>query len=366
LSGCRDKSNLAAVATFDPGGLGGFASVGRLLAAGPVIDLFIPVSPAGLHHSWYGPTGWHRTTSGELQLQPISAKGDDQPFSHQPSAVSGAPDRLDVFAVSDGGDLWHFWAEGEQQPPSSWVGETLGHPVAGGLISAPAAVAQDEDKITVLARSAPLGTLMACVWDPAAGEHWTWRDPVDELGWAKQPSEFVFAPAACAWGPDRIDVFCVSGTSHAGTLQHTWQQDFPDTPAWHPDYWEQLNAYILTSNPAAVSWSEPRQLFVIYRNVAGIDGSSVGMTSWLSRHPTQAFFQIAAHFYLDWERRVVYQQSSSEDAVLSHPTLASAQKNRLDAFWIRSDLRLQHGWINTAATMKDWSWEDLAVAWPSS
>jgi hypothetical protein len=191
---------------------------------------------------------------------------------------------------------------------------------------------------------------------------------MDELGWAKQPREFVFAPAGCSWAPDRIDLFCVSGTTHAGTLEHTWQQEFPDNPDWHPDYWEQPNAFILTSTPVAISWSDPKQISVIYRNVTGIDGSSVAISHWIGRNPAEAFSQTAGHWYLDWENVVIYQQVSPGDAVVSFPTLASSQKNRLDAFWIRSDLQLQHGWTNTVTGVKDWDWdwETVPVAWPSS
>jgi hypothetical protein len=351
---------------FDPGRQVGLAAVGRDLGGDPAIDLFIPASGNGLLHTWSGPSGWHQGPSGEIQLHQVSAPGDDQVFSQQPSAVSWAPDRLDVFAVNEHGDLWHFWAVGTEQPPSSWSGESLGRPATGGLVSGPGAVTHGHDKIMVFARSGRDGTLMACVWDPAAGERWRWHHPVDELGWAEQPREFVFSPVGCSWAPSRIDLFCVSGTTRAGTLEHTWQQDFPDNPAWHPDYWEQPKAFILTSTPAAVSWSDPGQIFVIYRNVAGIDGSSVGMSHWTGRSPAEALSRTAGHFYLDWENDIIYQQVSSDDTVMSFPTLASWQKNRLDAFWIRSDLQLQRGWVDTVADVKDWNWENLPVAWPSS
>ena len=219
---------------------------------------------------------------------------------------------------------------------------------------------------------------MMCVQDPADRERWTWRDPVG-LGWEKPPGEFVFAPAGCSWSPDRIDLFCVSGTTSAGTLEHTWQQDHPNDPAWHPDYWEQPPAFILTSTPVAVSWSEPKRVFVIYRNVPGINGTSIAMSHWIGRKPAPRASHAAGNAYdrsllhhpgaeLDWSHEIVYEQVSSDDDVLSFPTLASGQKDRLDTFWIRGDLQLQHGRANTVGAMKDWAWEweSVPIAWPSA
>lgn len=364
-----------AMASLDPAVYGGFAAVGRPLQGGPAIDLFIPVAGRGLFHTWYGPSGWNRGESGDVQLQQIAATGDGETFCHQPSAVSWAPDRLDVFAVSDRGDLWHFWAIGEQQPAASWTGESLGHPDTGGLVSGAGAVAHGQGKITVFARSGQGGTLMMCVRDPADEERWTWRDPVNEVGWPKPPGEFVFAPGCCSWGPDRIDVFCVSGTTHAGTLEHTWQQDYPD-PEWHPDYWEQPPAFILTSTPIPLGWSDPKRHFVIYRMVPGINGSSVAISHWIDR--AAGVSQTSGNAYdrsflhhpgaeLDWHDEIIYEQVSSDDDVLSFPTLTSCEKDRLDAFWIRGDLQLQHGWANTGQGVKGgvWEWENLPVGWPS-
>jgi len=185
---------------------------------------------------------------------------------------------------------------------------------------------------------------------------------VDDLHWAHQPRNYVFALAAASWGADRIDLFGVTGTADGGTLEHTWQQDFPGNPAWHPDYWEQPEAFGVTSIPAAVSWNDPQEIVVLYCLPSGLSGSGVGMTRWLGRH---------------WVRNVLYQQGSAGDGVgdgvLSYAALVSWEAKRLDAFWIRgpsvpqqlTDLRLQHGWNTVGGKLADWVWEDFAVAWPS-
>jgi hypothetical protein len=355
------------MAASDPGRYGGLAAVGRQLAGGSAIDLFIPAADSGLLHSWCGPSGWDRGDSGDVRVRRLAASGDDLLFPHQPSAVSWAPDRLDVFAVTAHGDLWHFTAAGQDEPDVSWSGQCLGHPAAGPLVSGAAAVALGNGQMMVFARCGEAGALMACSRGPG-GEHWSWRDLTDELGWAKPLRGSVFGPAACSWGPGRIDLFCVSGTVHAGTLEHTWQQDFPGKPGWHPDYWEQPKAFILTSSPVAVAWPGPEEISVVYRNVAGIDGSSVGLSHWVSRNPVEAFSQTAGHFYLDWENEIIYQQTSPDDAMLSFPVLASSQKRRLDVFWVRSDLQLQHGRANAVGSVKEWiwEWESMRVAWPQA
>ena len=61
------------MASLDPAAHGGFAAVGRQLQGGPAIDLFIPVEGGGLFHTWYGPSGWNRGESGDVQLQQIAA-----------------------------------------------------------------------------------------------------------------------------------------------------------------------------------------------------------------------------------------------------------------------------------------------------
>jgi hypothetical protein len=53
-----------------------------------------------------------------LLTQRLAAPDATQAFPHPPSAVSWRPDRLDLFVVSAGGDLWHFWVVDENQPQS--------------------------------------------------------------------------------------------------------------------------------------------------------------------------------------------------------------------------------------------------------
>jgi hypothetical protein len=71
----------------------------------------------------------------------------------------------------------------------------------------------------------------------------------------------VGSPAACSWGPDRIDVFARGAD---GGLWHRWYE-----PAGWQD-WERLPVSI-ASDPAATSWG-PNRIDVFGR---GQDGQLV-------------------------------------------------------------------------------------------
>jgi hypothetical protein len=335
---------------FDPSG-GGFGAVGRQLSAGPALDVFSS-GPGGIFQAWYNePDGWSLgpESTPTLVMQPLGAANASQAFPHPPSAVSWAPDRLDLFAVNSAGELWHYWADDEDQPQSSWGDESLGHPPHGPLDSAPAAVVQDVDKITVFARAGSDGALVACVWDPASGQRWAWHTAVQQLGWAPEPGPYAFSPTACSWDPSRIDLFAITGnTNDGGTLEHTWQQDFPGAPGWHPDYWEDAATITATSSPVSVSWldqQQAQQITVVYCGPTDIEvASSVGMTRWLGDH---------------WASDWLFQQVDSDIGVAGFPTLASWQPGRLDVFWLRSDYTLQHGWNANGGDLSDWDWNDV-------
>jgi hypothetical protein len=339
------------VTDFDPTGHGGICAVGRQLAGGPALDVFLTGGAAGLWRSWYAPTGWLTNRAGALILRPVDVAGSDQRFPHQPAAVAWASDRLDVFAVNASGDLWHFWSVGQDQPLATWGGESLGQPHSGALDSAPSAVSQGVDKVTVFVRSGTNGALTACVWDPAAGERWEWHN-AHSLGWPVQPTPYAFAPAATSWGADRIDLFGATGSPQVeeGTgavLAHTWQQEFPGNPAWHPDHWEELPNAWVTSNPVAVSWTGPQRIFVAYCAPTTIAGTSVAMSRWLDTR---------------WGHLTLYSQLSGSDGIAGYPALTSWAKDRLDVFWLRSDSHLQHGWNNTGGHLPDWQWENFLLA----
>jgi serine protease AprX len=330
--------------TFDPAG-SGFCAVGRQLFNGPAIDIFF-AGPDGIFQAHYNESqGWTLVpgTANTLNMVPLNAADAAQSFTHSPAVVSwDQVQRLDLFAIDSAGNLWHWWTESEFQPALAWGAESLGQPGHGPLVSAPTAVAQGTDKITVFARVGGDGALFACVWDPTNGKRWAWASASSELGWAPEPGPFVFSPAACSWDPSRIDLFAIKGTisDGGGTVQHTWQQDFPGNPGWHPEYWEAPANFGATSSPVAVSWIDQngiQEITVLYCGPSGIEGTSVAELQWLKDH---------------WVTNFVFQQTS-DLAAIGYPSLASWGSGRLDAFWLANDGTLQHYW-NPAGEPRTW------------
>jgi hypothetical protein len=195
------------------------------------------------------------------------------------------------------------------------------------------------------------------VWDPANGKRWSWFSAASELGWAPEPGPYSFAPAACSWDSSRIDLFAVTGkpgdTTDGGTVQHTWQQDFPGTPDWHPTYWENAETpFNAVSSPVAVAWldqQQTQQITMLYCGPTDIEiPSSVAMTRWLGDH---------------WDTHFLY-QGSNGDGIAGNPVIASWGPERLDAFWWRNDYTLQHGWNDDGGDLASWGWEQFALQYP--
>jgi hypothetical protein len=131
-----------------------------------------------------------------------------------PAACAAGPERVDVFAVGQTGELLHTWWDGK-----SWSGfDSLGVPglqVAGTQRSVPlagplAACRCGVDRIGVFVRGSR-GDLMMNWWD---GTRWS---EFVSLGSPEVPDEtypavtvaapLIGPPAACSWGAHRMDVF---------------------------------------------------------------------------------------------------------------------------------------------------------------
>lgn len=149
-----------------------------------------------------------------------------------PAACSAGADRLDVFAVGLGGSLLH----------TSWTTrgwsefESLGAPFIGDpknprplpLSGAVAAAWCGTARMAVFVRGS-LGDLLAKWWD---GNRWGSYASVGSAGveFDLYPAVNVAAPvtgppAACSWGPERLDVFA---RGPWGDLLHKWW----DGKAW--------------------------------------------------------------------------------------------------------------------------------------
>lgn len=156
-----------------------------------------------------------------------------------PSAVSAAPDRVDLFARGPTRDLRHRVTTAGTTGP--WV--SLG----GVLSSGPDAAAASPTEVAVLVRGTD-GALWAL---EATGSGWG--------SWQSLGGGLTSGPAAVSWGPGRVDVFA---RGRDGALWHRGRSG----TSWGA--WESLGG-LLTNDPDVASWG-PGRLDVFAR---GMDGA---------------------------------------------------------------------------------------------
>ena len=131
-----------------------------------------------------------------------------------PAACSGRPGRIDVFVAGHSGELLHTSSDGGDWSPFESLGALTVRaaqtqqplPLSGPL----AACSCGTDRMGVFIRG-PLGDLKLKWWD---GTRWS---EFASLGWPQVLDEIYPAvtvavpltgpPAACSWGPERMDVF---------------------------------------------------------------------------------------------------------------------------------------------------------------
>ncbi len=157
------------------------------------------------------------------------------------AACSAGADRIDLFAVGQTGDLLHTswdgraWSDFESlgTPAMLHGGTQRSVPLSGSL----AASCCGTDRIAIFVRGT-LGDLMMKWWD---GKRWS---EFASLGSPQVPEETYPAvtvaapltgpPAACSWGPGRLDVFA---RGPGGEVLHKWwdgQNWSPFESLWMP------------------------------------------------------------------------------------------------------------------------------------
>ncbi len=135
-----------------------------------------------------------------------------------PAVCRGASDRLDVFAVGPGGELLHAARRAGAWEPFDALGAPAGTPRSEAV----AACCCGSARIAVFRRGGA-GELLLKWWDGAAWSGYASlgvpQAPDPSYPAVLAPAPLSGPPAACSWGPSRLDVFARGAE---GDLVHTW------------------------------------------------------------------------------------------------------------------------------------------------
>jgi hypothetical protein len=195
-----------------------FASTPAAVSWGPNrLDVFAVGEDGAMHHLWWDvgspPTpDWH------------SLGGS---FTSAPAAVSWGPSRIDVFGVGEDGDMLHNWFDVGSPWQPHW--KSLG---GMNFVSAPAAVAPEEDRLQVFAMQSFLFEA-----NPPAMYRMSWEGQYWAPEWEELPSlvplleggPFASAPTVVSRAPLLLEVF---GVGDDGALHHNSLGDV----AWEPEW----------------------------------------------------------------------------------------------------------------------------------
>ncbi len=194
-------------------GWGGPESLGGNLGSIPGVvswapnrlDVFAADATTSQLAHWWWDNGWGgpELLGGNLPSSP-SGIGSGSVFP--PSAVSWAPNRLDVFGIdADTSQLVHWWWD------NGWGGPEL---LGGNLASAPSAVSWGPNRLDIFGIDADTNQLV----------HWWWDN-----GWGGPEllsGNVTYGVSAVSWASGRLDVFGIDSSSgHGGELLHWWWPD---------------------------------------------------------------------------------------------------------------------------------------------
>src|SRR5439155_449993 len=166
--------------------------------------------------------GWGEARSLGAPVARDSESGRTMPVEWPLAGCSGDATRIDLFARSPDGDLLHMTVRGDTWGTFEGLGAPAttrgGGTVPLGLGTAPAACSWGPGRIDGFARGSG-GEVLHKSWD---GHDWS---PFVSLGMPvsmdpePEPLASTGAIAACSWGPNRLDVFT---RAVDGNLYHAW------------------------------------------------------------------------------------------------------------------------------------------------
>jgi hypothetical protein len=285
----------------DPYGVHGVSAVSW---APNRLDVFAINRDGRLWHKWFDNQSWG----------PAELLGPDQ-LEQGPTAVSWGPNRLDIFAVKaldatqfHKSQLWH-----EKWDGSAWSDELLGEASIGSPLAIP--VSWGSNRIDLFASGASGTKLWHGWWNGAWGQ----GELFDYGG-----GSLDYGASAASWGANRLDIFGTNGnpSNPTGTrLYHRWF----DGVAWGAE-WRNIP-------PLGFSWLEM---------VGGISTVSWGpgrldlfAIRW-DRTLWHYWFD-GQHWAPDWEML-----GSPPFGLTGTPSAVSWGSNRLDIFALKVDGGLWH------------------------
>jgi hypothetical protein len=189
-------------------------------------------------------TVWHRWWDGNVSTTWSAWENHGNPGVGigDPTLVSWAPGRLDIFAVGADGKLYHQWWPGGWF--TTWEGPT--DPGATLSVGAPAVVAWAANRLDIVV----VDVQNCALWH-------RWYGSTGWSAWESQgvpPGSFLISdPSLVAWSPGRLDVFAIG---NGGNLVHKW---YPGGSTWAG--WENQGkpaSVTLTARPASESWTAGR------------------------------------------------------------------------------------------------------------
>lgn len=182
------------------------------------IDLFARSPDGALLHTWHAGEGWSGFESLGRAILEVAGAQQPLPLSGTPAVCACGPAGMGVFVLGPLGDLLLTWWDGSQ-----WSGFTsLGAPevshdlypaltVTTPLAGPPAACSWGPDRLDVFVRG-PGGDLLHKGWD---GEGWSAFESLwMPLTRDAERLPFLGAVTACTWGEDRLDVFARALDGH--------------------------------------------------------------------------------------------------------------------------------------------------------
>jgi hypothetical protein len=240
------------------------------------------------------------------------------------AACSWELGRLDLFWRDGNDHLKHAWYPYDGN--WSWEQDLTADFGYAPIASAPAACSFEPGRLDVFWRDA--NNHLKHAWYPF-GDNWSWeQDLTADFGYGSIAS----APAACSWGPGRLDVFWMRDDPQH--LMHAWYPHDPDW-SWPQDVTAQFGYQNLASGPAACSW-EAGRLDVFWKGPRN--------------HLMHAWYPYGE----DWSfEQDLSAQFGYGDAV-SSPAACSWEPGRMDVFWQGSNKQLRHAWYPYG---EDWSFE---------